>query len=402
MRIESKQQRLVHTLKVTHLTTGQVSQDRSRSANVLDRYFERPDITINKRDANGFRRPSKYHGVLQEYKAPSIESSFVYAGSKYELTGVAMSFASIFGKVHGNAANWENSLKQQALRSIKDQKVNLSMTLAFLPQTLKMIRGNFSTIGSVLLAAQKADWKAVAKLLEINPKSTSSFYLEVLFGWLQLLRDTQGIVEELHRKCNKPQHTFVYGRASRSQPIDPIVKVARPYHWERPGRYHFQGDRKIDHKLVLVYKGETALLSRLSTLGLLNPLELLWDLVPWSWVINMGISIGDFLSTLDATVGLTYLGGTYTSYSRTAGPVHVEPDGNPRFSNEVVNGSPGFYEEMRFNRKVIDDKIDPFVLKNPFGAPLALTTAVIAAVVQRGRKATPQPPSGKTNHVLRY
>lgn len=401
MRIESKQQQLVHNYKVTGVLNGVVVHDNTTTASVLDRYFERPDIAVNKRDVNGFRRPSKYHGVLLEYKAPSIESSYVRSNLRYEMNGVALSFAYIFGNVHGGAANWENSLKQQALRSVKDQKVNLSMTLAFLPQTLKMIRGNFSTIGSVLLAAQKADWKSVAKLLKINPKSTSSFYLEVLFGWLQLLRDTQGIVEELHRKCNKPHHTFVYGRATRSQPIDPIVKVAKPYHWSRPGIYTFQGDRKIDHRLVMVYRGETALLSRLSTLGLLNPLELMWDLVPWSWVVNMGISIGDFVSTLDATVGLTYLGGTYTSYSRTAGSVIVEPDPDPRYTDWVVNGSPGFYEEMRFNRKVIDDKIDPFVLKNPFGAPLALTAAVIAAAVQRGRRATPQPPRGSTRSILR-
>lgn len=407
MRVESTEETLKHVSTWEPLLNNNNPEDvKTHSVPVVVRHFERADITINHRDPTGFRSPSAYSGSFLSYSPPSVESvwytdkSMVY-GWKVTTNSVAYSFAGIFGNVIGGAADWENSLKQQALRSIKDQKVNLSMMLAFLPQTLKMLRGNFSTISNVLAAAQKADWGTVGKLLKVNPKSTASFYLEVLFGWLQLLRDTQGIAEELHRKCNKPQTRYFYGRARRAQEIPPVVKHSVPYHWDYVGEYWFNGDRKIDHRLVLIYRGEAALLTRMSQLGLTNPLELLWDLVPWSWVVNMGVSIGDFVSTLDATVGLSYLGGSYTQYTRVAGSVSVTQGSRPRQYGWVFNSTPGFYEEMRFNRRTVDDKIDPFVLKNPFSAPIALTAAVIAAAVQRGRKATPQPPRGSTRFVYR-
>lgn len=375
--------------------------------NVLYAYSKRPDVRKNPKDSTGFRRPSPYSGEFLTYNPASVRAVYGKPNTptwdyRHHVNEAGWSFSEIFGDPLAGFLDWENSLKQQALRSVKDQRVNLSMSLAFLPQTLKMVRGNFSTINNVLLSARRGDWRNVGKLLKVDMKSTADFYLLVLFGWLQLMRDTQGIVEELHRECNKPHRTFVYGRAKRSQDVPPVTIVREPSGgWGIPARLTYFGDRKVDHSLVMIYRGETALLSRMSQLGLTNPLELLWDLVPWSWVVNMGVSIGDFISTLDATIGLTYLGGTYTRYSRVAGTITPEPVYGKNWWAYNFDGKPGFYEQVKFDRKVIDEHVDPFVLKNPFGAPIAMTAAVIAAVVQQGRKGAPQPPRGRTRNLFR-
>lgn len=44
--------------------------------------------------------------------------------------------------------------------------------------------------------------------------------------------------------------------------------------------------------------------------GLLNPLEVIWELVPLSFVADWFLPIGDYLSALDAPFRFTHIGGT--------------------------------------------------------------------------------------------
>jgi hypothetical protein len=50
-----------------------------------------------------------------------------------------------------------------------------------------------------------------------------------------------------------------------------------------------------------------ASLKQLSQLGITNPALLVWELIPYSFVIDWLIPVGDFLSSLDALVGVENL-----------------------------------------------------------------------------------------------
>lgn len=45
--------------------------------------------------------------------------------------------------------------------------------------------------------------------------------------------------------------------------------------------------------------------------GLLNPLEVIWELVPFSFVADWFLPIGDYLSALDASSRFTHEGGSW-------------------------------------------------------------------------------------------
>lgn len=45
-------------------------------------------------------------------------------------------------------------------------------------------------------------------------------------------------------------------------------------------------------------------------IGLTNPVPAAWEVVPWSFVVDHGITIGNYLELLDATMGCFFLSGT--------------------------------------------------------------------------------------------
>jgi hypothetical protein len=53
--------------------------------------------------------------------------------------------------------------------------------------------------------------------------------------------------------------------------------------------------------------------AELETLGLLNPLSLAWELLPYSFVIDWFLPIGDYLAATTASAGMTWVNG----WSRT-------------------------------------------------------------------------------------
>lgn len=58
------------------------------------------------------------------------------------------------------------------------------------------------------------------------------------------------------------------------------------------------------------YRVNNAALASLSSYGLLNPFEILWEVTPWSFVVDWFFPIGRWLGDLTADAGLTYEGGT--------------------------------------------------------------------------------------------
>jgi hypothetical protein len=68
--------------------------------------------------------------------------------------------------------------------------------------------------------------------------------------------------------------------------------------------------------MVVVYKIDNDYLQRVSNVGLTNPLVVAWELVPFSFVVDWFLPLGDWLNGLDATMGLTFSKGSSTFYYR--------------------------------------------------------------------------------------
>ena len=71
-------------------------------------------------------------------------------------------------------------------------------------------------------------------------------------------------------------------------------------------------------------------------LGLLNPVSLAWELVPWSFVVDWVLPIGSVLSALSAPAGLIFIDGSLSARTSAEGP-YTQVCFWPGYSNDSWN-----------------------------------------------------------------
>lgn len=182
-------------------------------------------------------------------------------------------------------------------------------------------------------------------------KSAGNAWLEYQYGWKPFLSDAKTAAELLASTCSKPrnrvstisvsikrQNRFTIGDSSDFTPYDTAS-------FDRPTT---QDEQK---RLKGRYLVRDELLNTASLLSLTNPLEVAWELVPFSFVADWFLPIGDFLSNMTALQGIdfqSYFIGTRIDYRYTCtnfkGPYAIYP-----YSSSA--GGSGSYYLLKVSRR---------------------------------------------------
>lgn len=93
-------------------------------------------------------------------------------------------------------------------------------------------------------------------------------------------------------------------------------------------KYHGFLEATSGVKVRLDYELENPFVATLAQLGITNPAELIWELVPYSFVIDWFVPVGNYLSAFDAALGWHFKGGTITEWARQKGVGLPRPDGS--------------------------------------------------------------------------
>jgi len=268
----------------------------------------------------------------------------------------------------GLSATRQNNVKAQAatrvLNRIKGQKVNIlqdlgeaRQTIALLTTTAKRLamgyqafkRGQLPTAVSILGSANPSRrfrqkyyrlqtrriykpgkgnklvvvQKATTKLKAIkgsgsvfSPTNLASLWLEYQYGWRPLVSSCVGAVElyQQQLEVGKSIRVQSYVREAFENIKQSTTDFASWNH-----AYHTNittGSYKVGYTIYYKVTNQDAVL--LSQSGLSNPLNLGWELLPFSFVVDWFVGIGNYLSSLDATLGLTFEKGCRTIAHRGA------------------------------------------------------------------------------------
>jgi hypothetical protein len=144
---------------------------------------------------------------------------------------------------------------------------------------------------------------------KFSRKALASDVLEGEFGWLPLVAD---IYHGLVTVCGKNAIPSTWVHASSvftryTHDDNTLASVPRVI-TDRSGKGRLT--------IACAVEVENPNLWLLNRLGLINPLTVAWDLVPWSFVVNMFVNVNQILSSLTDFVGLTLSQSTVTrSYS---------------------------------------------------------------------------------------
>lgn len=279
---------------------------------------------------------------------PTLEYSDVQYGQAYSPTGGAVwknktpgtfqwydepqYYHAAYRASQVSGSGWyENStiegLKADAqvatLAKAKDMKVNIPVMFGEGRQTTRMLRETCNTLGRAYTAFRRRRYKQAANILGLRKPPSgqlASHWLAYKYGWTPLLSDAVGMVELVSQqvsgyRARKPRFTV---KASRRLSGPLKFTVTNGFSLFGAGSTSFSGRQTLKANaglLLEVVFQDSALASQLG-LGVTDPILTAWELVPFSFVFDWFVGVGQWLESASALQGFAVKAG-YTSWEHS-------------------------------------------------------------------------------------
>lgn len=205
-------------------------------------------------------------------------------------------------KAKAAAGNWAQNLS--TWKQTEDLTVNTIRRLTRFARSFRS--GDVRGMGSAF-AVKNRDLNNLKKMGGDLSRVPEAF-LEVQYGWRPLLSD---VYDSFNRSRNSMQHIThrVRGNGSFVGPNDlyegggpiGIVKI--------PGFYQ-QSSASV--RSVIEFSVGNSQIDQAKAFGFTNPLYVIWDDIPFSFIVDWFYPVGQFLDDLDAYLGLSFSRGYYT------------------------------------------------------------------------------------------
>jgi hypothetical protein len=214
--------------------------------------------------------------------------------------------------------------RNKVLNEVKNSKVNLGQVYAERHQTVLLAQKTVERVVRTVNYLRKGNWNAAANEVGMKPsvakhkahskrhlknpeQATAQGWLELQYGWRPLLQDLYGSLEFVQDKwARKVQQRVTKSGSDEDRPD-------RPSFTDGASTWTYEQIRKTKVKYTLYYSVPEEFLKTLSEAGITNPALIAWELTPWSFVVDWFLPVGSFISSWDATVGLTFEKGVKTT-----------------------------------------------------------------------------------------
>jgi hypothetical protein len=224
---------------------------------------------------------------------------FAFANSEFNGFAVDLSPAA-------PSLSTRNRLATEVMQKVADRKTNFGESLAESRQTINHLAKTAFSLGRAYLSARKGRWRDVAHHLGVpvkklkDGKSLADKWLEYQYGWMPLMSDiydthaliTKGFREKVMLSAAVRQLETTYSTSSGNFNTERLEITAK--RWD---------------KMKVFYSIDDSDLSKLAQMGLINPVEVAWAVVPFSFVVDWFLPVGNFLEALTARLGVTFIDG---------------------------------------------------------------------------------------------
>lgn len=255
------------------------------------------------------------------YQTPAMDSGQAYSVRRDWLT---------------NPRTYQDAYNR-AYASFKDQvysSASVGVSLAEARQSVSMIAARASQLYQFSRYVRRLDFDAAARILGMSaaPKSYRRYgfhrgdrrkkrnldvrpggrdlgntWLEFHFGWAPLVKDIYDACEVLSNPV--PADRVMARAKARGKDISNISSG-----YERTSSV---SSYSISSKLGAYITVDNPNLLLASRLGLVNPAIIAWELVPFSFVVDWFVNVGDFLSSYTDFYGLRLSSAYHSKFSRS-------------------------------------------------------------------------------------
>jgi len=174
---------------------------------------------------------------------------------------------------------------------------SLGVSLASWAQSRDMIISRFGKLNPLLskteyeLRERRKRRETLKRKIRNTAELRASDVLEVEFGWLPLIADVHAALNTVCQDGIPP--SWVVGRHRYVVPI-----------LQQSSTDRFSGAAAGLVTVAAAVNISNPNLWLLNRLGLINPATVIWDLIPWSFVVNMFVNVNAMISSVTNEVGL--------------------------------------------------------------------------------------------------
>lgn len=265
------------------------------------------------RTVNGvrFRNPSTYKRMIASIEHKECDITVVTPTSTTNITGFPVETRSrmsdlmtypISNLFSPLSTDEENRVVTECLNKLGDAKASFGASLAESVQTVDMLALSAKKLWEALLLVKKGKIPPWGRDLNTIPQG----WLQFQYGWKPLVSDLKSLYDVAG---NGIARGGLLLSASRTYSNKFSSEDDTQYWVDRRQSVKITGNCKLWAQV----KNEN--LDALARVGLENPLTVGWELIPFSFVVDWGLPIGNFLQAASATVGLEFVGGFKARYA---------------------------------------------------------------------------------------
>lgn len=282
--------------------------------------------------------------------------------------------------------NLRRAAEIQALLNLKQQKVNFGVMMAEAQRTADFVGDVAYTLGRAAKHARRGRFRDAIRTLGGDWKRVPSGWLGYQYAALPLLGDVKGSLDLLNNPLRLNEWIVTAKGVVRDTTT--VETEVNSSGWTLPlGRY-VTDEKTVGYFVRLDYTPGSEFVAHLNNLGLSNPFEIAWEMVPYSFVVDWMLPIGDWFSTFDAALGYRFLSGSCTERREVRTKVVPAPYRPYAGWSKVRSDFSGTGRRLRLTRSIYSSSPIPMLprVKNPLSlGHMANGLALLATAFGRGR-----------------
>lgn len=304
-------------------------------------------------------------GVVSRKLSNNRREEFVISGSNrpdFYIDGHPIRFEDGSANFDSNVIN---RARTECLLKLNTNKTHLLTDLAEAKRSVNMVADRFHDFAHFLLTMRKGRAQFGIS------KNFFSTYLEWQYGWKPLANSLIHSVETMKKAFNPPMLTSA-------------IRTIRETHsgTRKPGGYHEQSASRVTESATCCLYGQLDDRYRYAAQGLgLNPLTTAWELVPWSFLVDWCLPVGNTLEALTSTAGLKFWDGYETRV------IEGSSSGRRTFGSAYTGEFPTYEVECgEFRRAALDKFPRPVpYFKSPFSTQHVANAIALAGTLRKSR-----------------